>query len=68
MLYDPYTMSMGPHGLSRLRQCALARKGGPGGLAPGRGVWGGLRPPQGSREVWGAARPPMVGGFSHNGI
>ena len=30
-------------------------------MPPGRGVWGGLRPPQGSRGVWGAARPPIVG-------
>ena len=31
-----------------------------GALPRGRGVWGGLRPPQGSRGVWGAARPPMI--------
>ena len=28
-----------------------------GALPPGRGVWGGLRPPQGSREVWGGTPP-----------
>ena len=40
MLYALSTMSMGPHGPSRLRQCALARKGGPGGLAPQAGGLG----------------------------
>ena len=29
-------------------------------MPPGRGVWGSLRPPQGSRGVSGAARPPML--------
>ena len=38
----------------------LRARGVRGALPPGRGVWGGLRPPQGSRGVWGAARPPMV--------
>ena len=36
----------------------LRARGVQGALPPGRGVWGGLRPPQGSRGVWGAARPP----------
>ena len=36
----------------------LRARGVRGALPPRRGVWGGLRPPQGSRGVWGAARPP----------
>ena len=39
----------------------LRARGVRGALPPGRGVWGGLRPPQGSRGVWGPARPPMIG-------
>ena len=38
----------------------LRARGVRGALLPGRRVWGGLRPPQGSRGVWGAARPPIV--------
>ena len=61
MLYAPYTMSMGPHGPSRLRQCALARKKGPGGLAPRAGGLGEPSAPQGKPwRVWGAARSPML--------
>ena len=51
---------LGLHVSSPLRPCALARKGVRGALPLGRGVWGGFRPPQGSRGVWGAARSPMV--------
>ena len=58
MLYDPYTMSMGPHGPSRLRQCALARKGGPGGLAPWAGGLGGPSAPPGKQEGLGGGTPP----------
>ena len=55
MLYDPYTMSMSPHVPPPLRQCVLARKGGPGSLAPwaeGLG-WPSVRPgQQGVREAF----------------
>ena len=43
----------------RAYHARLRARGVRGALPPGRGVWGGLRPPQGSRGVWGAARPPM---------
>ena len=60
MLYDPYTMSMSPHVPSPLRQCALVRKGGLGGLALRAGGLGRPSPPR-EAEGFGAARPPMMG-------
>ena len=66
MLYAPYTMSMGPHGPSRLRQCALARKGGPGGLASRAGGLGGPSASSGKQGGLGGGTPPNVGSDNLN--
>ena len=47
----------GFHVPSPFAQCALARKEGLGGLAPGRRVCGSLRSTKRSREVWGPQDP-----------
>ena len=42
-------------------QCALARKGGPGGLAPRAGGLGGPSAPPGQQGGLGGGTPPNVG-------
>ena len=46
--------------------CALARKGGPGGLAPRAGGLGGPSAPPGQQGGLGGGTPPNVGSGNFN--
>ena len=59
VLYGPYrSCSIWLHVPSPLRPCALARKGGPGGLAPQAEGLGGPSAPPGKQGGLGGGTPP----------